>query len=256
MKRTRFTLVELVIVVAAVAMFAVIFAGCGIFSKREECANNLKQISFIGQQYLDDQRSCWANSASESYIFNLYRGKYIPDDMSLDYAFCPSIRRDPDQRGSIRTSDQSNIQMYAAIGSNLPRSDEWRWFGIYTRQTCWSKGADRIGGEATKDVNPSRRLWFCDGLRPDIQRQRTLLAGTPGAAGYLAQPYPIHEGRINIVTMDGHVESVKPQELGEYYVPYMDPERGKTFDPRSQYSVRVGAYISPKEPSEVRNLAD
>ena len=258
MKKTRFTLVELVLVVAVVAVFAIIFSGCGAVRAARErannkaCISNLKQMGNIATMYTNDNRSVWANSPSYSYAWSMVRGKYFPDRMEDRSACCPSIKRDPDQRGSIRTFDQSNIQMYAAVADNRAGSDD---FGVIQLNGIGlSNGADRIGGKVTAEgvVGPGKRLWICDGLRPDTQRQRTLLTTWRGGANNCARPYAVHDGRVNIVAVDGHVSSVGADELKNYYVPYFP-----SADPREAYGVRVGMYmerVSSRKPAQLVEL--
>lgn len=253
MKKSRFTLVELVFVIAVLAVFAVVINGCAKAKKAQvddsgpRCLDNLNRLAKAAKTYTDDHRNFWANNPSRSYAGNLARGRYIADEMKNDALACPSVKRDADQTGSLRAFDQSNIQMYASIGVNADN----RFGGVYMNNSGLSQGADRIGGEVTNEsVAPSRRIWFCDGLRPDTQRQKTLLAGVPGAAGDLAQPYAIHDGKVNIIAADGSAASVKPEELKEYYIPCYD-ENGWGLALRS---VRVGAYIAKDDPGKVRDL--
>ena len=253
MKKARFTFVELALIAVILAMFAVGFSGCVMRerARSKQCINNLKQLGTTVICYVNDHRNDWPNSPANSYAWNLARGKYAPNDMkAASWLSCPSVKCDPDQQGQITTFDQSNIQMYAAIADNRAGRDDFSV--IRLNQPELSNGADRIGGKAAMSVGPSQRLWICDGLRPDTQRQRTLLSIAPN--GYnmdCARPYAIHKGRVNILTQDGTVVPVKENGLPDYYVPYFPGEEGV-----SPYSVRLGVYISKANPKEVLNLAD
>ena len=207
--------------------------------------------------YLGDNRNFWANSESKSYAWSLARVKYIQNEMPPKkgaYTCCPSIKRDPGQQGKINEFDQSNIQMYASIGTIGEWSD-YSGFGMYVTTPGFANGADRIGGEFSKDdVSPIKRIWFADGLRPDTQRQRTLLitessytADRPDCA----RPYAVHGGRINIATHDGSVVSVELENLKDYYLPYLYPEPRSYRDPKWAYSVRANTY-NLAERSEAR----
>ena len=254
MKRSSFTLVELVLVVAVLTIFATFFSGCGIIrsffarKKASNCLNNLKQLSTTGQQYLNDHRAFWPNSDSKSYMWSFVKSKYVSDSGEGSYYFCPVIPRDPGQKGRIVDLDQSDIQMYAAIADNRAGRDG---FGtIKFNSVQWADGAARVGGEISKDsVSVSSRIWFADGLRPDTQRQRTLLLTESYYTGErrdCARPYAAHDGRINFAAVDGHVAAISPDELKGYYLPYFTGEK-----PNTGYSVRANTYISEGDPKKV-----
>ena len=279
MKKSSFTLVELVFVVAILTLFAIMFFGCGkkkadsaadpkadglataarLRAQRSNCINNLKQMGTIGMQYLNDNRSSWYNNPVRSYACSLAKGKYVPDDMKKnEYMFCPAVERDPGQQGKITTFDQSNIQMYASVGEI--RTGRYNDGAIFFNYSSLYEGADRIGGEKTnKNVSPSNRIWFCDGLRPDTQRQKTLLVTESSYTGEnddCARPYAIHIGRVHFATVAGNVASSDLKSLKDYYLPYFGPRQSQDGWGEYGYSVRVGTYISADDPGRVRDLAE
>ena len=261
MKRNSFTLCELVLVVAVVALFAVVFSGCGLLkgqlarAQSQDCVNNLKQLSTVGFSYCNDNRGTWQNSESRSYATSLALAKYTQNEMSPKkgaYTYCPSVKRDPGQRGEIIKFDQSNIQMYASVGDHRPG----QFNVVQFNSTRLSQVVDHSGAVVSeKYTSPSARIWFCDGLRPDTQRQRTLLitessymADRPDCA----RPYAVHGDRINIATHDGAVISINPKNLKDYHLPYFKNIAGSHY--YVAYSVRANTYISPKDPKRVLTI--
>lgn len=270
MKKSSFTLLELVFVVAILILFAIMFNGCGkkngpdgktagaanfvhSLAQSANCINNLKNMSSTRTQYLNDYRACWPNSESKSYAWSLARINHIPNDMTVcDYS-CPSVERDPGQKGKVTEFDQSDIQMYASVGDY--RAGQNGFGVLYFNSASLQQVVDHSGDViADKSTSPSNRIWFADGLRPDTQRQRTLLipeaaytADRPGCA----RPYAVHDGQINLLVQDCSVTSVNPEELNGYYLPYFKGKgKGKGRDQRV-YSVRAGTYISPDDPKKV-----
>ena len=264
MKRNSFTLCELVLVVAVVALFAVVFSGCGLLkgqlarAQSQDCVNNLKQMSTVGFSYCNDNRGMWQNSESKSYAWSLAKAKYMQNEMPPqkgNFTCCPSVKRDPGQQGKITEFDQSDIQMYASVGDHRPG----QFNVVQFNSPRLSQVFDHSGAVVPeKRSSPSDRIWFCDGLRPDTQRPRTLLitessytADRPDCA----RPYAVHGDRINIATHDGAVVSINPKNLKDYHLPCF-----KTIDASCHvydvYSVRANTYISPKDPKQVLTIAD
>ena len=109
LKRRAFTLVEILIVVAIIALLAAIlfpaFNHVRALGRRTTCASNLKQIGFALSQYVQDYRfypkiingiggGSGTNSQSSGAPCNLWLDKLLPYTKDGNVFVCPS---DPDQ---------------------------------------------------------------------------------------------------------------------------------------------------------------
>ena len=244
--KKRFTLIELLVVIAIIAILAAILLpalqAARARSHGASCVSNLKQTTTVGQQYLNDHRSFWYSpnqgpgSLHLTWVFGgLHRGKYIklndPDDavwwgsFSSDridalqasmpkFLSCPSVPIVTDYKGT-----KNFFQTY---GSNYA-NNHTNGMGIHFSYPGYSKGYTVNAGTFLRDgVGPSERMWFGDTVnRNNIQSALTIMwnsgVGGTGVTNFYAYLSPVHNGRVNLATVDGSVKSTDPDGLTNYF---------------------------------------
>ena len=206
--KKHFTLIELLVVIAIIAILAAILLPA-LQSARARaqgtgCVNNMKQLTVLGAQYMDDHKSVWYapntdadKKISLNYAYaGLHRGKYISLNDSADHAKawwtepsgdvrtalqnsvpdfmrCPSIQRKP-------AADSNNdLQTIGSVYNNGTASSTGAiWYGgLHINNPYLARGYYQNGtslpsssnvkegtGNYVGDLSMSQRLWFADAV--------------------------------------------------------------------------------------------
>ena len=207
-EKRGFTLIELLVVIAIIAILAAILLPA-LQSARARaqgtgCINNVKQLTVLGAQYMDDHRAVWyaPNTAtgltsSLNYTYSaLHRGKLIKLNDSAEHAkvwwtepsgttktalleSVPDFMRCPSIAVKPHADANNDFQTIASVYNNGTSSSTGAvWYGgIHVNDQHLKKGYYQNGtslpsssniinctGNYVGPVSLSQRLWFTDAV--------------------------------------------------------------------------------------------
>jgi len=262
MNKRKFTLIELLVVIAIIAILAAILLPA-LQSARERakssgCVSNLKQCGTTGQAYMNDHRNWWPCGARNNqitgtengktiqkncYIYNFYKGKYISSFNVVDstdpgsYA-CPSMTVKKDLTGTPYPQTYGTQYNHNTTNTNNWTGGDKKGQGYNVMLPGWSNGWNKYTNNDddtkpdTSSVGPTSRVLLNDGISKDGRMSAVGYAYNTQANDF-ANPYFLHGGKLNLLTLDGHVASVDDGNLfTEFYFPFF----GRTV-PRSYRAV-------------------
>lgn len=258
MKR-HFTLIELLIVIAIIAILAAILLPA-LQAARERahassCTSNLKNLGTTATTYANDNRQFWPaqpttitsgsdlgkNLPNFIWPYCLIKGKYIADGrgkyngkdgrwLDMPSYRCPTIGY---QHLKVGSTEQWTAQVYGT-----PARAGWDPTTQTDGHPGWYLNASSLASHyrwsgvntvAYKDEgsSPGTRIWFADSAYVEatckVFHQRCTVYGFQGQKSKTAncsRLYPAHNGRLNMVTHDGHVASSDPDGvMDNYYMP-------------------------------------
>ena len=257
MKKRSFTLIELLVVIAIIAILAAILLpalqSARVRAQTTSCISNLKQMGTIATSYFNDHRNFYPTGKvdwvkindlySTNYIYNFYKGKYIGrgavDNTGNPEARCPAIALN---RGKTGGTELITIpQVYGAqyVHNDVGNTSGLGQIGYYTNVPSLSNGyAPPQTSEnpmsrqpENQSVAPTMRVLLCDGTTTspvgDCQSAWMFVYNSTHRA--YGNPYLLHNGRINLLTLAGNVDSADESAFcANYYFPgfYMTGKPG------------------------------
>ena len=246
MKKCTFTLIELLVVIAIIAILAAMLLPA-LQQARDramgtKCVGNLKQVSGIAQQYMDDHEGFWCTQRNTpSWLYGVWGGKYISGSSGIDrtkaydaykdwlkaggnpLTQCPSVPLMEDARDTYPQAygsqyKHNNDGPYGGTGYK-PLSSNFR-FGCKMNKFTFKKLVN-------ESLSPSQRVLFADCVskRTDgsIRQNGNLYVyndstGDTEHSLSTGSLYPAHAGRVNMGTLGGSVASADIETLrGAYF---------------------------------------
>ena len=239
MRKRQFTLIELLIVIAIIAILAAILLpalqAARERAKKSTCTSNLKQMGLVATTYLNDHKQFWpaANTTNKeiSWQGQLIKGKYLQGVYSNSESFTGKGGRPIDPAAvcskvldETRANNQENCyNTYAATFHNNTAASGENVSGFYMNNPELDKRGyyqDRNSTVIFREVNTSRRVIFTDGVNGmgGISMGRLHNTWAAPSQVYSAQYiYPAHNGRATLAVYSGAVLDVPIEELVFYF---------------------------------------
>jgi len=191
-KRDGFTLLELLVVIAVIALLASMLLpalhGAREFARKAKCMSNLKQLGYLITMYADDYDD-WLFPASDSgsvdrtyWPFRLQEGGYIKTPSTWSYVskvfLCPSSRSN-----AVDSDGNPSASRVYALNNPSPSANYWK----RSSRTNPSEYVLLIDSKSTGHNTPFYYVYFTT-----VHTLKVDLA---------------HSGRANILFLDGSVRS-------------------------------------------------
>ena len=248
----NFTLIELLVVIAIIAILAAILLPA-LQSARQRahsssCTSNLKNLGTVGTMYVSDNRNFWPVTSDtaldakriKNFLWPtcLIYGKYISDfrtgenlnrrqTIGTRYLDNPSMHCSAIKYSAETAAITCVPQTYGTPGiqnsgvgyADAPGIEHCMQFSSPgLTKAYWKPSAAALLADETP--TPSSRIWLADAIfnddsTPDLHPRAVFYACNDGNI-YAALTNP-HGGRIGMMTQDGHVENIQPENLYKYY---------------------------------------
>ena len=208
-----FTLVELLVVISIIALLLAVLlpalAEARNAAKGVRCGAQLREIGFAVARYLDDHNDALPTAEKAD------RG---PDSANWwqHEAFLATLELEPLPQGRSVLTCPSD-----------PRPD---WYNNRSSKPCWSsyaanascfgmrRGGSKRGRLISQVMKPAEALAFCDG---QFNEGEPLVVGHQGC---VVQAFAYrHRERASGVFLDGHVESIRPEDVPQDEDAWWDP---------------------------------
>jgi prepilin-type N-terminal cleavage/methylation domain-containing protein/prepilin-type processing-associated H-X9-DG protein len=245
-KNSAFTLIELLVVIAIIAILAALLLaaltrGIGL-ARRTYCANNLRQLGHAMQLFVGDNHA-YPLESNPDYDKGAYPNHFDFWTLALDHELgyehnsheadfedkgiwkCPAAVEPPNWPENILntgTTKETYISYgYNSCGMGMSVSTDTNSLGL-GGQYKWKKPNPTVLPVSESEiVNPSEMMAIGDGF---TGHDNFLLGGVsriwrtyylPASLKPNSKDFSRHQGKLNIVFCDGHVESPTLQFLFE-----------------------------------------
>ena len=260
--KKNFTLIELLIVIAIIAILAAILLPA-LQSARERaqttnCLNNIKQVGTVAQMYIDNNRNFWwspnALSAPDRYgrgvsnnygwgwTYALIRSKLLAMPMSEKTTMAPprAYYQCPAEKltalGNWQCSNGYGLSAYGSIyANNGDTNNGYNLMASSFTTECYNQNEVKI---TTGDVapTPSSRIWLsCSRSSKGFQVERIYYGAKTNSAGATGAPNMKHGSKCNILTIDGSGHTITADDLQNYWGALVKLKKGVSIRFKSYY---------------------
>lgn len=217
-----FTLLEVLLGIGILAVLvAILLPVVGSTSRRAQsitCMTNLKTLWSAQRSYQSDHADSFIpyyDGSTWTWTAALMNQGYLSQRTSA--FFCPAFAK---------TTDLDTPEKVATRSGGSGGAGRRGTYSHYGYNQNHIGGSARYGGDATlpargsQITQPSRTILFIDTIyTPGAAVPRgTFIVGDRPAASHM--PDPRHQGRFQMIFVDGHVEAIQPADPAQIFAPY------------------------------------
>lgn len=238
--KSRFTLVELLLVIAFLAIHAAVLLPAleqaGSRARATGCVGNLKQLSQASLTYIQQNGNFWPCTGlgtGVTYIHALVKAKLVPaaalsNDEDPTFASCPDVEIS-NEKGCTGIAQTYGTQY---VHNRFPTPCSNNGWGMNVRDDEHAQKAYYRGANAAIPNHPpvsmSQRAMLFDCARvcengSIVQCARGYVFKLNATPRYYGPAYFIHSGTATIACFAGNVESVS---IDDYHTKYFFPQFG------------------------------
>lgn len=215
-RNQNFTLIEMLVVIAIISILAAMLSPSLMKARQAalaiQCVNNMKQVGLEMQVYTQNYNGFYPYLANPNVfggdanemVHKVLCGKEKQDSQIFPLFACPS---DPRDRGNL---EECYEQGKVGFGINA--------ISFITRYWEWGEGNDNNGFPARINsfTRPGITVFFADSAWAHWAGDTGgYFKVNPNTDGYNPTVYPRHDGRCNILWVDGHCKAIGGNSVEE-----------------------------------------
>ncbi len=219
-----FTVIESLITVAVLAIAAFLLLPSLTSSlqvtRQSQCVTNLRALWQAQHSYQNDHNGnfiSYYQDGTYAWTARLMDEGYLPLPVSV--FFCPAFSNGTD----LKTPEEVAMRTGGVGGATRRGTYSHYGYNHYHlgASTRYPGGDPNAPARITQITHPARTIVFIDNIYTTsaiIPRGSYITVDNPNGTTHL--PDPRHQGSLNIIFVDGHVENFKPRDLRRLFDPY------------------------------------